>query len=87
MTDPHARLSHFVVLYSVPTGCVIVEVKGPVVIQLGPFPHEMQPQVLAMHLFPKRLVILLPPQRAWLDDEAVLILGNWACQARRHGRK
>ncbi|MCY0853337.1 hypothetical protein [Cupriavidus sp. D39] len=62
MTTPKARLSHFVVLYWVPTGCVIVEVTGPVVFQLGPFPEEGQPQALAMRLFPEAPVILLPPQ-------------------------
>ncbi|MFJ1259785.1 hypothetical protein [Cupriavidus sp. CuC1] len=62
---------------------MIVEVTGPVVFQIGPFPEEAQPQALAKRLFPGRPVILLPPQRARLDDEAVPILGNWACQASR----
>ncbi len=83
MTIPQARLSHFVVLYAMPTGCMIAEVDGPAVYQLGLFPQDAQPIELVASLFPELPVITLPAQAAQLDDEAVLILGNRACQAPR----
>lgn len=83
MTDAHAHHSHFAVLYHVPDGCVIAEVNGPVVSQFGPFAEDVAPRELAAALFDEMPLVILSAQPAKLDDDAVLILGNRACQAPR----
>ena len=80
MTTSPTPLSHFVVLYAVPTGCVIAEVEGSAVCQLDLFPEDEQLIAFVGSLFPELPVIALPAQSARLDDDIVLILGNRAFQ-------
>ena len=82
---PHAPAPHsdFAVLYHVPDGCVIAEVNGAAVIQFGPFTEDVAPRELAAALFDEMPLVILPAQPAKFDDDAVLILGNRACQAPR----
>jgi hypothetical protein len=56
---------------------------GPVVIQFGPFAEDVAPRELAAALFEEMPLVVLSAQPAKLDDDAVLILGNRACQAPR----
>ncbi|MCY0853939.1 hypothetical protein [Cupriavidus sp. D39] len=80
MTSSPALLSHFVVLYAVPTGCIIAEIEGSAVYQLGLFPEDEQLIAFVASLFPELPVIALPAHPARLDDDMVLILGNRAIQ-------
>jgi len=81
MTDAPSPHSHFAVLYHVPDGCVIAEVNGPAVVQFGPFAEDVAPREVPAALFDEMPLVILSAQSAKLDDEAVLILGNRACQA------
>lgn len=79
MTDKD-NLSHFVALYWVPEGCMIVEIDGPSVWQFGPFNETVQPRAMATSMFAELQTVTLDKQAAKLDDQAVLILGNRAFQ-------
>jgi hypothetical protein len=77
---------HFVVLYSVPQGCIIAEVDGEEVEQFGPFGVDVHAKTMARQMFPDLTHVALSHRIEKLSGVAVIILGRRALRQSQRSR-